>query len=120
MAKRVSPTEKPFNPVEEALTRSVLQPENLPTENTSTLRDGDEHPAPAPATPKVVNIDEARREQKSAEEDKPRPKKREQSKKLTQARRFLLTDEEDNVLEQLVIDMGRRMGTNLSVSHLLR
>src|SRR5688500_15118708 len=113
MGKRVAPSEKPFNPVQEALTRSVLKPEaDLLADQTNPT------PATSPPSksPKVISIDGGRKEQpseKSAEQSK-------EPKKLTQVRRFLLTEDENATLDQLATDMGRRLGTPLTLSHLLR
>ena len=112
MAKRVSPEEKPFNPVEEALTRSVLQPET----------DQEQVPPPAPQPAKVVAIG-------SKKADAPKVKTQEDEgpkedavnhKKLSQVRRFLVTEEENFTIEQLATNIGRRLGTGIDVSHLLR
>src|SRR5262249_30006547 len=112
MAKRVSAEEKPFNPVGEALTRSVLQPE----------LDETPAPAPAPPRPKVVAIESKQQDGPPAkEQDKPKASTEPVNpKKLKHARRFLVTDEENFTLDQLATDMGRRLGTTIDVSHLLR
>jgi hypothetical protein len=112
MAKRVSPEEKPFNPVGEALTRSVLEPEaeEVPA------------PPPAPPRPKVVTIDGKKPDIPAAKEQDPPKASTEpvNPKKLKHVRRFLVTDEENFTLDQLATDIGRRLGTTIDVSHLLR
>ena len=62
-----------------------------------------------------MSIDGGRKEQPDEE-----PEEREESKKLSQVRRFLLTEDENATLDQLATDMGRRLGTPLTLSHLLR
>lgn len=112
MAKRVSPEEKPFNPVAEALTRAVLQPQVV--EETP--------PPPAPPRTKLVTIDGKKPDAptaKSEEEQKPATDAV-NPKKLGSVRRFLVTEEENFTLEQLATDIGRRLGTTIDVSHLLR
>src|SRR3954462_11509555 len=106
MAKRVSPEEKPFNPVAEALTRSVLQPEF------------EETPPPAPPRSKVVNIDGKKQDGQPAKEPEALKTSTEpvNPKKLKHVRRFLVTDEENFTLDQLATDIGRRLGTTLDVS----
>ncbi len=127
MAKRVSPDEKAFNPVEEALVRSALEPINAeierPTGSTTLAKTRAEvseqeagQPPPAPVLPKVVSIETGRKAQApsgSAGLAK-------EVEKLSRVKRFLLTDGEDDILEQLVSDVGRRLGTPLTLSHLLR
>jgi hypothetical protein len=110
MAKRVSPEEKLFNPVGEALTRSVLEPEL------------EEAPAPAPPRSKVVTIKSRKQDGPPAKgQDTPKASAEPVSpKKLTHVRRFLVTDEENFTLDQLATDIGRRLGTTIDVSHLLR
>lgn len=112
MAKRVSPEEKPFNPVGEALTRSVLEPE---IEEVPASR-------PAPPQPKVVAIDGKKQNaQPTKEPAKPNAEAEPVNpKKLKHVRRFLVTDEENFTLDQLATDIGRRLGTTIDVSHLLR
>ena len=127
MAKRVSPDEKVFNPVEEALVRSALGSVDaeieMPTGSTTlanTRTDVSEEEAgqspPAPVPPNVVSIETGRKAQPpsgSAGLVK-------EVEKLCRVKRFLLTDSEDDILEQLVSDVGRRLGTPLTLSHLLR
>lgn len=116
MAKRVSAEEKPFNPVAEALTRSVLQPEvdvepaappAPPRANVVTI-DGNKKSAATPVAPAVTT------------EEEPKPTEPVNPKKLGSVRRFLVTEEENFTLEQLATDIGRRLGTTIDVSHLLR
>ena len=127
MAKRISPNEKVFNPVEEALVRSALGPINAelegPTGSTAlakTRADVSEEQTgqlpPTPALPKVVRIETGRKAQ--APNDSSGFAK--EVEKLSRVKRFLLTDSEDAILEQLVSDVGRRLGTPLTLSHLLR
>jgi hypothetical protein len=111
MAKRVSLDEKPFNPVQEALTRSVLRPED----DLNAARVEPSAPPPAPAPAKVVSLDGGRKK-KPAEQ----PTERKEAKRLSQVRRFLLTEDENATLDQLATDMGRHLGTPLTLSHLLR
>lgn len=119
MAKRVSPEEKPFNPVEEALTRSVLQPQ----------LDQDPAPPPAPSRLDAVPTDGKKSTApvaKNQNETKPagaggnNEQEPVSSKKLGKVRRFLVTDEENFTLEDLATNIGRRLGTGIDVSHLLR
>jgi hypothetical protein len=118
MAKRVSPDEKPFNPVDEALTRSVLRPDA----ELNQVQAEPQAPSPTPSSAKIVSIDGARKDKPAEKADAPADQVEESAepKKLTRARRFLLTEDEDATLEQLATDMGKRLRTPLTLSHLLR
>lgn len=112
MAKRVSPDEKPFNPVEAALTRSVLRPE----EEVSPIQDH----SPAPS-PRVVSIEAHRNAAQPSVEPTPEANGEEQTQeRFTREKRYLLTESEEDVLERLVKDMGKKLGTPLKLSHVIR
>lgn len=112
MAKRVSPDERPFNPVQEALTRSVLRPTEEPS--PSAL------PSPAPS-PHVVSIEAPKNTTPPAVEPLPESTEQEQAReRFTREKRYLLTESEEDVLERLVKDMGKKLGTPLKLSHVIR
>lgn len=112
MAKRVSPEERPFNPVQEALTRSVLRP----TEEVSQVAS----PPPAPS-PRVVSIEAHRNSTpQSDEQNSEGGNEKEEREKLTREKRYLLTESEEDVLERLAKDMGKKLGTSLKLSHVIR
>lgn len=112
MAKRVSPDEKPFNPVQEALTRSVLMPQVQVSPDSS--------PPPAPS-PRVVSIEAHRNATpQSDESDGEEEDKKPERERFTREKRYLLTESEEDVLEQLVKDMGKELGTPLKLSHVIR
>jgi hypothetical protein len=115
MGRRVSPTEKVFNPVEAALAQSVLKPE---LETTAATEPIESRPSPAPPALKVVQDNDAQQGQKPTEQGA----KKDDSTKLTRARRFLLTEDEDDALEKLASAMKDRLGnqSKLTVSNLLR
>jgi hypothetical protein len=115
MAKRVPLQQEEFNPVQETLTRSVLRPEVDVNGTTGAVQQGALAPAPAAAHPKVVSIDGGRKG-----EPQEQPKEPKEVKRLSKVARFLLTDEENATLDQLSVDMARRLGTSLTVSHVLR
>lgn len=123
MAKRVPPDEKPYRPVDDALVRSVLNPE-IPEEAEEPAEAG-----AATATAQVVSFPTRQVEPKRQEA--PAPKGREPAKsrkeenapepeKLTREKRFLLTPTEDRELERLVADMASELGTPLKPSHVIR
>jgi hypothetical protein len=112
MARRVSAQEKPFNPVGEALARSVLEPE---VEEAPAHSPAPSQSKPKPTDGKKQNIPSAQEQDKPDGSEEPV-----NDKKLKQVRRFLVTGEENFTLEQLATDIGRRLGTTIDVSHLLR
>lgn len=126
MAKRVSPDERPFNPVQEALTRSVLIPEEALTRSVS-MPEAEvtpvANPSPAPS-PRVVSIDAHRNTPPSspsiAEPDVEANDEEQAPEKLTREKRYLLTETEEDVLERLVKDVGKKLGTPLKLSHVIR
>jgi hypothetical protein len=119
MAKRVSPEEKPWNPVEDRLAQETLRP-TFTVEQPQT--ESPTHP-PAPASNRVVKIsDHQKPAQAEPTADKPTPKKTEAEpvEKLSREKRMLLTESEEDILERLVKDMGKQLKTPLKLSHILR
>src|SRR5262245_54964957 len=107
MAKRTAPGEKQWNPVEAQLAHDVLSPAAVNGRST-------EPPAPSPS-PRIVSL-EAHREQPTAK-PKGEPKEVEV---LSREKRFLLTESEEDTLERLVKDIGKRLGTPVKLSHVMR
>src|SRR3954451_19870388 len=115
MAKRVPPGEKVWNPVEDKLVQETFQPEAAMTAQAA--------PAPAASPLRVVTTNGhrdpspalAKPEAKGDEKDQAQ-----EAKRLRREKRVLLTESEEDVLERLVKDMGRRLGTPLQLSHVLR
>src|SRR5919202_660149 len=117
MGKRAPADEKPFNPVEAALVRSVLAPE-----------------PPAPELPPISvqppMVTEHKGEEKSAHTESitrprvlrglqirtpaPRPDK------LSREKRVLLTQAEEHEVERLVSRVAAEVATPVKLSHLLR
>lgn len=95
MAKRVTPGERPYNPVNEGLVRSVM------SEKVEQ--------APQPAFHLA----------------KPNPQERTQARsatieRLEREKRFLVTESEDSRLNRLVGDLAVELGTPVKLSHLVR
>ncbi len=111
MAKRVSPEEKPWNPVEAQLAHDVLRPAA-----PATVRIAE---PPAPPASRVVSID-AHRETPPVEPKADDNGEAKELEKLSREKRVLLTESEEDTLEQLVKDMGKRLSTPLKLSHVLR
>jgi hypothetical protein len=114
MAKRVPPGEKVWNPVEDKLAQEALQPEAVmpaqaaaPAPSTLRVVTNNGHREPSPTEPKSEAKGGEKEETKEAE-------------KLCREKRVLLTESEEDTLERLVKDMGRRLGTPLKLSHVLR
>lgn len=114
MGKRVPPDEKPFNPVEAALVRSVLAPEPPPAEplfvsipaatETPQERDqaspavrSDVQPTQVPPTKAVLQV-----------------------AKLNREKRVLLTQAEEREVERIVTRLAAELSTPVKLSHLLR
>lgn len=121
MAKRVSPEEKTWNPVEDRLAQETLRP-TLSIETATGLTPA-EAPSPAPAANRVVKIADHREPaqvERKAQEQAPKKEEAEPAEKLTREKRMLLTESEEDMLEQLVKDMGKQLKTPLKLSHILR
>ena len=113
MAKRVSPEEKTWNPVEDRLAQETLRP-TLAIETA---------PGQAPAANRVVKIADHREPaqvEKKAQEQVPKKEEAEPVEKLSREKRMLLTESEEDLLERLVKDMGKQLKTPLKLSHILR
>jgi hypothetical protein len=117
MGKRAPADEKPFNPVEAALVRSVSAPEP-PSPETPVVsvppavvsegnRAGEPSPRNGPARPKVL---------RGLHLHPPtlRPDK------LTREKRVLLTQAEEQELERLVSRVATEVATPVKLSHVLR
>ena len=121
MAKRVSPEEKVWNPVESRLAQETLSPS---VAVQPALPSGSNPPhSPAPAEDRVVKLADHR--DPAADPKKPAglPTKKpegEEVQKLSREKRVLLTESEEDTLEQLVKDMGKKLKTPLKLSHMLR
>jgi hypothetical protein len=111
MAKRVSPEEKPWNPVEAQLAHDVLRPKAPTNINIAD--------PPAPSSPRVVSIDAHREQAKPELEGEPKEEAKE-AEKLCREKRVLLTESEEDTLETLVKSMGKKLGTPVKLSHVLR
>jgi len=121
MAKRVSPEEKPYSPLEERYIRETLRP-MLPPEGTTEQAE-EVPPTPAPSSARVVNFpDHQAVASATLPSEQAEPKKEAAKPAETEKRekRVLLTMDEEEVLEQLVTDMGKRLKTSLTLSHVLR
>lgn len=121
MAKRVSPEEKTWNPVEDRLAQETLNPsfpvETVPVQNPAAAL------SPAPAANRVVKISDHRepaQDEQKTEEQAPKTAPAEPIEKLSREKRMLLTESEEDMLEQLVKDMGKQLKTPLKLSHILR
>jgi len=116
MGKRAPADEKPFNPVEAALVRSVLAPEPPPETSVVSVppavvsegnRAGEASPSNGTARPKVL---------RGLHLHPPtlRPDK------LTREKRVLLTQAEEQELERLVSRVATEVATPVKLSHVLR
>jgi hypothetical protein len=128
MAKRLSPDEKPFRPLEATLIRSVIagstdEPAPTQTEPSQMFR----HAAPteegsaASATPAPQNgavLDEHRRP--SVARRRMTPLLSPLAERMDREKRVLLTPSEDRAVERVVANIGAEFGTSLKLSHVLR
>lgn len=122
MAKRVSPEEKAWNPVEDRLAQETLKP-SLAVETTSNHDTTPAHHAPALVANRVAKISDHKEPvqvEPKAEEGPPKKAEAEEVEKLTREKRMLLTESEEDMLERLVKDMGKQLKTPLKLSHVLR
>jgi hypothetical protein len=121
MAKRVSPEEKTWNPVEDRLAQETLKP-SLVVEPTSN-HDATSVGPPAPVAHRVVAIsdhkDPAQVEPKNVDSASKKTET-EPVEKLSREKRMLLTESEEDMIERLVKDMGKQLKTPLKLSHVLR
>jgi hypothetical protein len=117
MGKRAPADEKPFNPVEAALVRSVLAPEPPPPEMPSV---------PVQSSPVT---EERRKEEASRPNGPARPKllrgvqlhpAAPRPDKLNREKRVLLTQAEEHEIERLVSRVAAEVSTPVKLSHLLR
>ena len=115
MGKRAPADEKPFNPVEAALVRSVLAPEPPQLE-----------PSTVPVRPMTVDKGEGEYPQSNGT---PRPKllrglqirmPEARPDKLNREKRVLLTQAEEHEIERLVSRVAVEVSTPVKLSHLLR
>jgi hypothetical protein len=119
MAKRVPPDEKPYRPVDDALVRSVLNPQPMLSDEDQES-DSEEsptaqtRPAAESSTPKVLTLPRRKSEPEEERERKPEPER------FTREKRFLLTPSEDKQLDRLVADVAEHLGTAIKPSHMIR
>lgn len=118
MAKRVPPDEKPYRPVDDALVRSVLNPQPMLSEEDQ--ESGSTEPQPSPrttaetGTPKVLTLPRRKSEPEEERERKPEPER------FTREKRFLLTPSEDKQIDRLVAEIAENLGTAIKPSHMIR
>jgi hypothetical protein len=118
MAKRVSPDEKPYRPLEDALVRSVLNPEPAP--ESEEQGEGTEPPQvfnSEQPSPKLFTIQGRKGQHEPPKKVEKAP---ESSEKLTREKRVLLTASEEREIERIVDEMAEGLGTSLKLSHVLR
>jgi hypothetical protein len=116
MGKRAPADEKPFNPVEAALVRSVMAPEPPPEAPAVVVR--------PPAVPQDLPVkdppetDGATRPKllRSLQLRTPTP----QPDKLNREKRVLLTQAEEREVERVVASIAEELSTPVKLSHLLR
>lgn len=113
MAKRVPPEEKPYRPVDDALVRSVLNPNVPAPEEEEGTSEESEAAQPPPPPPRVVNFPTRKAEPEPTEE-------RVEPERVTREKRFLLTPSEDRQLDRLVADMAEQLGAPVKPSHVIR
>ena len=118
MAKRVSPEEKPWNPVEDRLAQETLRPTIAVEAAPPPAHDA--VPSPAPAPGRVVKILDHRGPAAEPQEPARKKAEAEEVEKLSREKRVLLTESEEDTLERLVKDMGQKLKTPLKLSHMLR
>lgn len=115
MGKRAPADEKPFNPVEAALVRSVLAPEPPPPESPivsirSVAVETEERESAqinGAVRPKVL---------RGLQMQMPEPR----PDKLNREKRVLLTQAEEHEIERLVSRVATEVATPVKLSHLLR
>lgn len=111
MARRVPPNDKPYRPVDEALVRSVLNPE--PNQNTAKVL---QTPEPFRPPPRLVGLEGRKEAQWPPLEPSTTPG----VEKLTREKRVLLTPTEEWELERLISEMAGQLRTPLKPSHVFR
>lgn len=118
MAKRVPPDEKPYRPVDDALVRSVLNPEPMISEEDQETDSSEPQPSPRTtadtSTPKVLTLPRRKSEPDEERERKPEPER------FTREKRFLLTPSEDKQIDRLVAEIAENLGTAIKPSHMIR
>src|SRR5438552_13398800 len=111
MGKRVPPHEKPFSPVEEALVRSVLNPQPPRQERRPAPRE-ELHSPP----PRLIGIHGRKEVSTPTSERQGTP----QPERLSCEKRVLLTPTEEWELEGMIRDMAAQLRTPVKPSHILR
>jgi len=121
MGKRAPADEKPFNPVEAALVRSVLANEIPPPEPPSPALSS------APLLTQLSPREQPKDEGKTDGVPHPKPLRRlqrqtlvPQPEKLNREKRVLLTQAEEREIERLVSRIAAEVSTPVKLSHLLR
>ncbi len=118
MAKRVPPDEKPYRPVDDALVRSVLNPQPMISEEDQESDSTEPQPSPRTtadtSTPKVLTLPRRKSEPDEERERKPEPER------FTREKRFLLTPSEDKQIDRLVAEIAENLGTAIKPSHMIR
>ena len=122
MGKRAPADEKPFNPVEAALDRSVLANDPPPPEPTSLVTSS-HFPLSQEGS------EEQTKDEGEQPESRPHPKLLRrlqlhvpipQPEKLNREKRVLLTQAEEREIERLVSRVAAEVSTPVKLSHLLR
>ena len=116
MGKRVPPDEKPFNPVEAALIRSVLAEE--PPREEALLINARSVGGASTHSGVAVPADVAPPPKATREDDAPAPALTHE--KLSREKRVLLTPSEERELERIVNRVAAELLTPVKLSHLLR
>lgn len=118
MAKRVPPDEKPYRPVDDALVRSVLNPQPMISEEDQEADSTEPQPSPGTtaetSTSKVLTLPRRKSESEEERERKPEPER------FTREKRFLLTPSEDKQIDRLVAEIAENLGTAIKPSHMIR
>ncbi len=118
MAKRVPPDEKPYRPVDDALVRSVLNPQPMLPEEDQEADSTEPQPSPGTTaetgSPKVLTL--RSRKSEPGEERKRKP----DLERFTREKRFLLTPSEDKQLDRIVAEIAENLGTAIKPSHVIR
>src|SRR5215471_3292748 len=119
MGKRVAPDERPYRPVEEALVRSVLDPQ----EDSSIAEQASTNGLPQMARPlETDTVEEIPRQgifpgiQSNGHDSSHTAT----AEKLSREKRVLLTLAEEREIERLVARVAEELATPVKLSHMLR
>jgi len=128
MAKRAPKGERPFNPLDEALVRSVISGSGRGAEAVgegggAAVAEAERPPRIAPSEAserKVVPMPEPRTEPKGKAESRPARADLDYVERRDREKRVLLTASEERDVERLVERMAGELGTRIKLSHVLR